>query len=146
MAAELAQGRRVGAASCLLAVYSASQCTTLGSAWARWAESASAMECEALTVRLAQRDADLRRVKKDTATARESSSELVVRLEAEQDERNARLRETAASSSGDGAGRGDAATLREANEMLDERAREAAGNRVRRLRSLLAGIAAAKQV
>jgi hypothetical protein len=143
---ELENERSARGASALLAILSAWRCTALWRAWARWAETSLAWELEALTVRMAQREADMRRVKQDAATARESSNEVLARLEIELDERNARLLEMRASpSSGREARPADEEALSEANARLDERAREAAEAHVRRLSGLLAGIAAARQ-
>jgi hypothetical protein len=141
---ELQNERLARGASALLAVLSAWRSTALWRAWARWAETSLAWELEALTVRMAHREADLRRVKQDAAAARESSSQLLARLEGELEERNARLLEMRASLSNSGEARLDQ-PVREANATLKERAREVGEARVRRLGGLLAGVAALKQ-
>lgn len=143
---ELKSERSARGASGLLAILSAWRSTALWRAWSRWAETSLAWELEALTIRMARREADLRRVKQDAATARESSSELLARLEAELEQRNAKLLEMRASSSNAREARLDnVEALSEAKAMLDERAREAAEARMCRLGSLLAGISAARQ-
>eukprot|EP00967_Tisochrysis_lutea_P059335 scaffold75653_cov31-Tisochrysis_lutea.AAC.1 len=132
---EIEHTRRQSAASRSLAVAAACRTSALWRAWAQWIEASSTLELEALTLQLAQRETLLRRLQQDAAATRNAFHEQVTRLEADLEACRSQLKSTE---------RVDDASkqaLALANAKLDERLREVAGARVRRLGSLLTAFA-----